>query len=41
MYGDAECARERAEAMVKAAACFDKLGQAARAEKLRSQAKAL
>jgi hypothetical protein len=41
MYGDAACARERAEAMVKAAACFDKLGQAARAEKLRSQAKAL
>jgi hypothetical protein len=41
MYGDAECARERGEAMLKAAACFDKLGQAARAEKLRAQAKAL
>ena len=41
MYADAECARERGEAMMKAAACFDKLGQAGRAEKLRSQAKTL
>ena len=41
MYADAECARERGEAMMKAAACFDKLGQAGRAEKLRAQAKAL
>jgi len=39
MYQDAECARERGEAMLKAAACFDKLGQSARAENLRTQAK--
>ncbi len=39
MYQDAECRRERGEAMLKAAACFDKLGQAARAEQLRGQAK--
>lgn len=41
MYQDAECARERGEAMLKAAQCFDKLGQSARAETLRSQAKAI
>lgn len=41
MYNDAECARERGEAMLKAAQCFDKLGQVARAERLRAQAKAL
>lgn len=41
MYQDAECARERAEACMKAAQCFDKLGQSARAEKLRQQAKAI
>ena len=41
MYNDAACRRERAEAMLKAAACFDKLGQAARAEKLRAGAKAI
>ncbi|MBR2981793.1 MAG: hypothetical protein IKC80_01040 [Kiritimatiellae bacterium] len=41
MYADAECVRERGEAMVKAASCFDKLGQAGRAEKLRAQAKTL
>ena len=41
MYQDAECARERAEACLKAAQCFDKLGQSARAEKLRQQAKAI
>ncbi len=41
MYQDANCARERGEAMLKAATCFDKLGQAARAENLRAQAKAL
>ena len=41
MYQDAECVRERGEAMVKAAACFDKLGQSARAEQLRAQAKTL
>ena len=39
MYQDQDCRRERAEAMRKAATCFDKLGQAARAEQLRSQAK--
>ena len=41
MYQDAECRRERGDAMLKAAACFDKLGQAARAENLRAQAKAI
>ena len=41
MYQDAECARERGEACLKAAQCFDKLGQSARAEKLRQQAKAI
>ena len=41
MYQDAECRRERGEAMLKAAACFDKLGQAARAEQLRTQAKSI
>ena len=41
MYQDAECARERGEACLKAAQCFDKLGQSARAEKLRQQAKAM
>ena len=39
MYLDAECRSERAEAMRKAAGIFDKLGQSARAEKLRAQAK--
>ena len=39
MYQDASCARERAEACLKAAQCFDKLGQSARAEQLRAQAK--
>ena len=39
MYQDPECARERADACVKAAAAFDKLGQSARAERLRAQAK--
>jgi hypothetical protein len=39
MYNDPECQRERVEAMLKAAACFDKLGQSARAERLRAQAK--
>ncbi len=41
MYADPECARERQEGMMKAAKCFDKLGQASRAEKLRTQAKSL
>ena len=31
----------KTEAMLKAAQCFDKLGQSARAEALRAQAKAL
>lgn len=39
MYQDAPCARERAEACLKAAKCFDKLGQSGRAEQLRAQAK--
>jgi tetratricopeptide (TPR) repeat protein len=41
MYQDAECSRERGEAMLKAAQCFDKLGQSARAENLRTQAKSI
>ena len=41
MYPDQECRRERSEAMLKAAGCFDKLGQAARAENLRAQAKSI
>jgi len=41
MYQDAECVRERGEALRKAAACFDKLGQSARAENLRAQAKGI
>ena len=41
MYQDEDCVRERREAMLKAAGCFDKLGQAARAESLRAQAKAI
>ena len=41
MYQDPECARERREALVKAARCFDKLGQMARAENLRSRAKGI
>ena len=39
MYQDADCARERREALQKAASCFDKMGQAARAENLRAQMK--
>ena len=41
MYQDAECSRERGEAMLKAAQCFDKLGQSARAENMRTQAKSI
>ena len=41
MYQDAACARERGEALLKAAQCFDKLGQSARAEHLRQQAKSM
>ena len=41
MYRDADCARERGEACMKAAQCFDKLGQSSRAEKLRAEAKAI
>lgn len=35
MYGD--CPDEKIEAMKRAANCFDKLGQASRAERLRAQ----
>ena len=41
MYRDADCARERGEACMKAAQCFDKLGQSSRAEKLRAEAKSI
>ncbi len=41
MYQDAECRRECGEAMLKAAAVFDKLQQSGRAEKLRTQAKSI
>ena len=41
MYQDADCKRERADALLKAAKCFDKLGQASRAENLRAQAKSI
>ena len=41
MYQDAECRRERTEAMLKAADCLDKLGQKQRGENLRAQAKAI
>lgn len=36
MYGD--CPDEKREALMKAAACFDKMGQASRAQRLREQA---
>jgi hypothetical protein len=36
MYNDPACARERADAIMKAAACFDDLGQASRAQSLKS-----
>lgn len=39
MYTDEPCREARFEAMQKAANCFDKLGQAARAENIRSQAR--
>ena len=39
MYTDPECVEARAEAMVKAASCFDKIGMASRAEDLRAKAK--
>lgn len=41
MYRDAPCADARADALAKAAQCFDRLGQSSRAETLRTQAKAL
>lgn len=41
MFLEPECASERANAAKKAAQCFEGLGQAARAEKIRAQAKAL
>ncbi|MBR1920679.1 MAG: hypothetical protein IJ829_01590 [Kiritimatiellae bacterium] len=37
MYADEACRDARIEAMQRAANCFDKLGQAARAEQIRSQ----
>jgi len=39
MYQDADCRRERVDAGLKAATAFDKLGQSARAERLRAQVK--
>lgn len=39
LYQDAACRRERIEALNKAAGVFDKLGQSARAEMLRGEAK--
>lgn len=39
MYQEPECRRERVEAGMKAAAAFDRLGQTARAERLRAQVK--
>ena len=41
MYADEPCREARIDAMQRAANCFDKLGQAARAEQLRSQARKL
>lgn len=37
MYGDSACRRERREALMKAAQCFDKLKYTERAERLRKQ----
>ena len=39
MYTDEPCREARFQAMQKAAGCFDKLGQASRAEHIRSQAR--
>ena len=39
MYADEPCREARLQAMQKAAGCFDKLGQASRAEQIRSQAR--
>ena len=36
---DGDCPDEKIEAMKRAANCFDKLGQASRAERLRAQTK--
>ena len=41
MYADEPCKGARQDAMRKAASCFDKLGMAARAEAMRSQANTL
>lgn len=41
MYLDEPCREARSTALQKAAQCFDKLGQAARAEDMRSRAKAM
>lgn len=39
MYADEPCKEARIRAMQKAASCFDKLGQASRAEQIRAQAR--
>ena len=39
MYVDEPCREARIQAMQRAANCFDRLGQAARAENIRSQAR--
>lgn len=39
MYADEPCKEARIQAMQKAASCFDKLGQASRAEQIRAQAR--
>ncbi len=39
MYADEPCREAHSEAMQKAANCFDKLGQASRAEQIRAQAR--
>ena len=41
MYADEPCREARLEAMQRAANCFDKIGQAVRAENIRSQARKL
>ena len=41
MYADEPCREARAQAMQKAAGCFDKLNQASRAEQIRAQARSI
>lgn len=41
MYGDSACREARRDAMQRAAICFDKLGMAARADAMRTQAKSI